>query len=85
MFKEKVNARTDTRTTDHDISSLAYGQWSLKTKPIPLFQKNEIFDVIKLRAFADDKFNIARKMISLFDSEENTMGQEDHDGPISLT
>ena len=30
MFKEKVNARTDARrTTDHDISSLAYGQWSL--------------------------------------------------------
>ena len=29
MFKEKVNRRTDAqRTTDHDISSLAYGQWS---------------------------------------------------------
>ena len=32
MFKEKVNARTDARTTDHDISSLAYGQWSQKTR-----------------------------------------------------
>ena len=28
MFKEKVNTRTDGRTTDHDISSLAYGQGS---------------------------------------------------------
>ena len=28
MFKEKVNGRT----TDHDISSLAYGQWGQKTK-----------------------------------------------------
>ena len=31
MFKEKVNTWTDARlTTDHDISLLAYGQWSLK-------------------------------------------------------
>ena len=41
MFKEKVNVQTDgctdgqsdtqtdaRRTTDHDISSLSYGQWS---------------------------------------------------------
>ena len=28
MFKEKVNAWTDARTTDNDISSLAYGQWN---------------------------------------------------------
>ena len=31
MFKEKVHARTDARrTTGHDISSLAYGQWTQK-------------------------------------------------------
>ena len=29
MFKEKVNAQMNKgRTIDHDISSLAYGQWS---------------------------------------------------------
>ena len=37
MFKEKVNAQTDRHTdvqwtTGHDISLLAYGQWSLKVE-----------------------------------------------------
>ena len=36
MFKEKSNGRTDEqtdarRTTGHNISLLAYGQWSLKS------------------------------------------------------
>ena len=40
MFTEKVNALTEAwtdtrRITGHDISSMAYGQWSLKKKKKP--------------------------------------------------
>ena len=34
----------------------------------------------KLKALADDKLNIARKMISLLDRVENTVGQEENAG-----
>ena len=33
---------------------------------------NKILDMTKLKAFADDKLNIAKMMISLFDRAENT-------------
>ena len=33
-----------------------------------------------MKAFADDKLNIARMMISLFDSEENTVGKGENAG-----
>ena len=36
--------------------------------------------MIKLKAFADDKLNIARMMISVFDSEENNMGKGENAG-----
>ena len=41
---------------------------------------NKILDNIKLKAYADDKLNIARMMISLFDSEENTVGKGENAG-----
>ena len=36
---------------------------------------NKNLDMTKLKAFADDKLNIARIMISLYDGVENTMGK----------
>ena len=37
----------------------------------------KILDVTKLIAFADDKLNVTRMMISLLDREENTVGKGD--------
>ena len=34
----------------------------------------------KLKAFADDKLNVAKVMISLFDREENTVGKRENAG-----
>ena len=36
--------------------------------------KDKILDCSKLKAFADDKSNVARMMISLLDRVENTVG-----------
>ena len=49
MFTEKVNALTEAwtdtrRITGHDISSMAYGQWSLKKKPI-IYHSKVVVDV----------------------------------------
>ena len=41
---------------------------------------NKILDVTKLKAFADDKFIIARMMISLLDRIENTVGKGENAG-----
>ena len=49
----------------------AFLPWCIK--PLP----NEKFlDMTKLKAFADDKLNVAKTTISLCDSIENTMGKE---------
>ena len=40
--------------------------------PLP---NDNILDVTKLKAFADDKLNVARMMISLLDRIENTVGK----------
>ena len=50
--------------------------WIIKSvNHINSLPNNKILDVIKLKAFAHDKLNIDRMMISLFDSEENTVGK----------
>ena len=41
---------------------------------------DKILDVTKLKAFADDKLNIARMMISLLDWVENTVGKGENAG-----
>ena len=41
---------------------------------------NKILDVIKFKAFADNKFNIAKMMISLFDTVENTVRKGENAG-----
>ena len=40
--------------------------------PLP---NNRILDVTELKAFADDKSNVAKMTISLFDKAENTVGK----------
>ena len=41
---------------------------------------NKILDATKLQAFADDKFNVAKLMISLFDRIENIAGKGENAG-----
>ena len=41
---------------------------------------NKIWDVIKLKAFADDKLNVGNMKISLFDREENCVGKGENTG-----
>ena len=48
--------------------------------PVSTLPIDKILDVTKLKAFADDKFNIARMMIFLLDSLENTVGKEENAG-----
>ena len=40
--------------------------------PLP---NDKILDLMKLKAFADKKFNVAKKMIFLFDRVENIVGK----------
>ena len=40
--------------------------------PLPNYK---LFDVNKLKAFADDKTNVAQMMISVFDRVENLVGK----------
>ena len=37
--------------------------------------KDEILDQTKLKAFADDKLNVTKKIISVFDRVENIVGK----------
>ena len=39
-----------------------------------------ILDVTKLKAFADDKINIAQMMVSVFDRIENIVGKGENAG-----
>ena len=45
--------------------------------PLP---NDKIWDVTKLKAFADDKLNVDNMMISLFDREENSVGKRENAG-----
>ena len=47
---------------------------------LTLCQKGKILEVTKLKAFADDKLNSAKMMISLFDRVENTVGKGENAG-----
>ena len=40
----------------------------------------KILDVTKLKAFADDKINVAQKMVSVFDRIENIVGKGENAG-----
>ena len=41
---------------------------------------DKILDVTKLKAIADDKSNVTKMMISLFDRVENTVGKGENAG-----
>ena len=41
---------------------------------------DKILDVTKLKAFADDKINVAQKMISVFDRVENIVEKGENAG-----
>ena len=43
-------------------------------------QNNKIWDMTKLKAFADDELNVAEMRIALFDRVENTVGKEENAG-----
>ena len=45
-----------------------------------LQKNNKILDVIKLKAFADDKINVTHMMISVHQQAENIMGKEENAG-----
>ena len=49
-------------------------------KHINHLPNNKILDVTKLKAFADDKLNFAKIMLSLFDKVENTVGKGENAG-----
>ena len=44
---------------------------------------NDILDMIKLKAFADDKLNIAKMPISPFDRAENIVGKGENAGMLT--
>ena len=41
---------------------------------------DKILDVMKFKAFADDKIDVAEMMTSIFDSVENTVGKGENAG-----
>ena len=49
----------------------------LKNSLYPL-PDDKLLDVTKLKAFADDKFNVDRMLTSLLDRVENTVGKEEN-------
>ena len=48
-----------------------------KDNPLP---NDKILDTTKLKAFADDNLNVAKKMISVFDIVQNTSGKGENTG-----
>ena len=42
--------------------------------------QNDILDLTKFKAFTNDKLNVAKMKISLFDSEDNTVGKGENAG-----
>ena len=52
----------------------------LRNQRINHLPSNKILDVTKLKAFADDKLNIASMMISLLDRIENAVGKGENAG-----
>ena len=47
---------------------------------LTLYQTTKFWTVTKLKAFADDKLNVAKMASSLFDRAENTLGKGENAG-----
>ena len=69
----RMNMKRQWRGEDMQECSL----FTLHFNPLP---NDNILDVTKLKAFADDKLNVARMMNSLLDREENTVGKGENAG-----
>ena len=75
-------------TTNNQLDTWIHGSaafhcllWIIKTvNHINSLPNSKVLDMIKLKAFADDKLNIATMTISLFDGEENTVGKAENAG-----
>ena len=50
------------------------------TVSVNSLQNDKILDVTKLKAFADDKINVAQMMISVFDRVENIVEKRENAG-----
>ena len=54
--------------------------WRCSKPPFNSVPNNKMLDITKLKAFADDKLNIAKMTISLYDRVENTVGKGENAG-----
>ena len=79
MFKEKVKARTDRRTTDNGPSHKLAGLRPVELK-INSLPKGEILDWSKLKANADDKIKVLKINIFVFHTVEHTVGKGENAG-----
>ena len=79
--KKKLNGRKFKDNEQVQIMSACVdcAGWLRLFRNNPL-QNNKFFNVTKLKAFADDKLNVAKIMIVLFDREENTLGKGENAG-----
>ena len=57
-----------------------FGMAVCSTKPINPLPNNKIFDCSKLKAFPDDKLNLAEKLKFVFGRIENIMGKGENAG-----
>ena len=55
----------------------AFCDLCIHVNPLP---NNKIWDVTKLKAFADDKLKVAKMTFSLFDRVENNFGKKEDTG-----
>ena len=68
------------RTRDDISWTFYYPAHEFISKILNPLLNNKISDVTKLKAFADDKLNVARMMIPLVDRVENTVGKGENAG-----
>ena len=65
-------------------NALIWPRSTLKENPlvrsVNSLPNDKILDPIKLKAFADDKLNVARMMISVLHTVENTVGKGENAG-----
>ena len=59
---------------------IAHEQFLLIPQCFNPLSNGKILDMTKLKAFADDKLNVAKMTISLYDTVENTMGKGENAG-----
>ena len=66
-------------TFSHNVFYPFKSKWN-NLNPLNPLPNNKIFDVTKLKAFADDKLKVDRMLTFLRDTVENTLGKEENAG-----